>query len=129
MSAAATRPRRGAPEAIGARRLPLRLAGRSALGRNPAHPGYFLHTRYLKPLGITQQALASDLGISRRRVNELIRGHRGITADTALRLAYYVRNEPTFWLHLQLAWDLRQAARKFKPLARRAAHAEPQSGQ
>jgi len=49
--------------------------------------GYFLDTRFLKPLGITQQALATSLGISRRRVNELIRGHRGITADTAVRLA------------------------------------------
>jgi addiction module HigA family antidote len=102
-------------------RPPLRIAGRGALGRNPVHPGYFLDTRFLKPLGITQQSLARDLGISRRRVNELIRGHRGITADTALRLAYYFRNEPSFWLQLQLAWDLRQAARKFKPLARRAA--------
>ncbi|MCC6609041.1 MAG: HigA family addiction module antidote protein [Burkholderiales bacterium] len=123
MSAAATRPRRVDGAAAGARQLPLRLAGRSASGRNPAHPGYFLHTRYLKPLGITQQALARDLGISRRRVNELIRGHRGITADTALRLAYYFRNEPSFWLQLQLAWDLRQAARRFRPLARRAAAA------
>jgi addiction module HigA family antidote len=87
------------------------------------HPGYFLDTRYLKPLKLTQLALADALGISRRRVNELIRGHRGITADTALRLAYYFRNEPSFWLQLQLSWDLHQAARKFKPLARRAAEA------
>ena len=110
-------------------RPPLRIAGRGALGRNPVHPGYFLDTRFLKPLGITQQSLARDLGISRRRVNELIRGHRGITADTALRLAYYFRNEASFWLQLQLAWDLHQAARKFKPLARRAAHADTQSAQ
>lgn len=110
-------------------RLSLRLAGRDAVGRKPAHPGYFLDTRYLKPLGITQQALARDLGISRRRVNELIRGHRGITADTALRLAYYFRNEAAFWLQLQLAWDLRQAARRFRPLARRAAQADTQSAQ
>lgn len=132
MSAAVTKSRRAerlAPEGAGARLPPLRIAGRSALGRNPVHPGYFLDTRYLRPLGITQQALAADLGISRRRVNELIRGHRGITADTALRLAYYFRNEPAFWLQLQLAWDLRQAARKFKPLPRRAALANPPAGQ
>lgn len=128
MSAAATRPPRVEP-GPGARRLPLRMAGRGALGRNPVHPGYFLDTRYLKPLGITQQALAQDLGISRRRVNELIRGHRGITADTALRLAYYLRTEPAFWLQLQLAWDLHQAARRFKPLARRAAQAATSSRQ
>jgi addiction module HigA family antidote len=129
MSALATRLRRAEPAPPGARRPPLRLAGRGASGRNPVHPGYFLDTRYLKPLRITQQALARDLGISRRRVNELIRGHRGITADTALRLAYYFRNEPAFWLQLQLGWDLHQAARKFKPLARRAAAAGPQSGE
>jgi addiction module HigA family antidote len=129
MSALATRLRRAEPAPPGARRPPLRLAGRGASGRNPVHPGYFLDTRYLKPLRITQQALARDLGISRRRVNELIRGHRGITADTALRLAYYFRNEPAFWLQLQLGWDLHQAARKFKPLARRAASANPPSGE
>jgi addiction module HigA family antidote len=101
-------------------RPPLRVTARHAPGRSPVQPGRFLHTRYLEPLGITQQALATDLGISRRRVNELIRGHRGITADTALRLGYYFRNEPSFWLQLQLAWDLHQAARRFRPLARRA---------
>ncbi len=118
MSAGPIRPRNAAPE--GSRRLPP-SASRATLRRNPIHPGYFLDSRYLKPLGITQQALAHDLEISRRRVNELIRGHRGITADTALRLAHYFRNEPEFWLQLQLAWDLHRAASRFKPLRRRAA--------
>ena len=95
-------------------RLPLRIAGRGAVGRNPVHPGYFLDTRYLKPLGITQQALATALGISRRRVNELIRGHRGITADTAVRLARYFGNEATFWMQLQCDWDLHEAAKRLK---------------
>lgn len=82
--------------------------------RAPVHPGYFLDTRFLKPLGITQQALATALGISRRRVNELIRGHRGITADTAVRLARHFGNEASFWMQLQSDWDLHEAAKRLK---------------
>ena len=77
--------------------------------REPVHPGYFLDTRYLKPLGLTQLALAERLGISRRRVNELVGGRRALTADTALRLAAYFRTEPQFWLQMQSAWDVHQA--------------------
>lgn len=77
--------------------------------RGPVHPGYFLDTRYLQPLGLTQLALAEALGISRRRVNELVRGRRGITPDTAVRLAEYFRTEPEFWMRLQLAWDMHKA--------------------
>jgi addiction module HigA family antidote len=76
------------------------------------HPGHFLESRYLKPLSITQQALAAALGISRRRVNELIRGRRGITADTAVRLALFFRNDAAFWMQLQTDWDLHLAARR-----------------
>lgn len=93
------------------------LAGRArppVAPRNPMHPGYFLDTRYLKPLGITQQALAEALGISRRRVNELIRGHRGITAGTAVRLALFFGNEASFWMRLQTDWDLHEAAKRLK---------------
>ncbi len=57
--------------------------------RSPVHPGRFLETRFLEPMGISQQTLARELGISRRRVNELIRGHRAITPDTAIRLAVF----------------------------------------
>lgn len=87
---------------------PLRLRARRA----PVHPGYFLESRFLKPLAITQQALAQALGISRRRVNELIRGHRGITADTAVRLAMYFGNDASFWMQLQTDWDLHEAAKR-----------------
>jgi addiction module HigA family antidote len=86
----------------------LRLTAR----RTPVHPGHFLESRYLKPLSITQQALAAALGISRRRVNELIRGRRGITADTAVRLALFFRNDAAFWMQLQTDWDLHLAARR-----------------
>ena len=83
--------------------------------REPVHPGYFLDTRYLKPLKLTQLALADALGISRRRVNELIRGKRGVTPDTAVRLAAYFRTEPEFWMQLQIAWDVHQAMKSLKP--------------
>lgn len=82
--------------------------------REPVHPGYFLDTRYLKPLGLTQLALAEALGISRRRVNELVGGRRGVTPDTAVRLAAYFRTEPEFWLQMQSAWDLHRAMRNMK---------------
>lgn len=101
---------RAAPAAALAARAAPRLVARRA----PPHPGYFLETRFLKPLGITQQALASTLGVSRRRVNELIRGHRGITADTAVRLGRYFGNEPAFWMQLQTDWDLHEAAKRLQ---------------
>ena len=83
--------------------------------REPVHPGYFLDTRYLKPLGLTQVALAEALGISRRRVNELVVGRRRITPDTAVRLGAFFRTEPGFWLQMQAAWDAHRAMKELKP--------------
>lgn len=80
-------------------------------GRRPLHPGHFLESRFLVPLGITQDALARALGISRRRVNELVRGKRAVTPDTAVRLALLFQLEPAFWLGLQLQWDLYRECR------------------
>lgn len=105
--AAATRPRGMGLKAGPAGPAPLRLPGRTS-----PHPGHFLESRYLKPLGITQTELAAALGVSRRRVNELINGRRGITPDTAVRLALYFRNDAAFWMHLQVAWDMRNAVRE-----------------
>lgn len=92
-----------------------RIAGAA---RTPPHPGRFLQTRFLEPLGINQSALARSLGVSRRRVNELIRGHRGITPDTAVRLASYFDNDASFWMQLQIAWDLHAAMRRLSPRQR-----------
>ncbi len=78
--------------------------------RCPLHPGQFLERRYLKPLKITQQDLARALGVSRRRVNELIQGHRGVSPDTALRLASFFQTDARFWLDLQANWDLYQVS-------------------
>lgn len=111
LASKAGRRRSGASVALAA---PPRPAPRLAARRAPPHPGYFLETRFLKPLGITQQALAATLGVSRRRVNELIRGHRGITADTAVRLAMFFGNEASFWMQLQTEWDLHEAAKRIQ---------------
>ena len=86
--------------------------------RTPPHPGQFLETRFMKPLAISQTQLAAALGVSRRRVNELIRGRRAITPDTALRLATFFGNEPMFWMHLQVAWDMRTATKRARAARR-----------
>jgi addiction module HigA family antidote len=77
------------------------------------HPGHFLESRFLKPLHLSQEALARELGISRRRINEIVNGRRGLTPDTALRLARYFDTGPELWLHLQAAWDLHRARIEF----------------
>ena len=87
--------------------------------RKPPHPGEFLESRYMKPLAISQTELAQALGVSRRRVNELINGRRAITPDTAVRLALFFGNEAAFWMHLQVAWDMHAAMRQVKALASR----------
>ncbi|MFN8546331.1 MAG: HigA family addiction module antitoxin [Candidatus Binatia bacterium] len=89
-----------------------RPARLSLASRRPPHPGEFLESRYLKPLAISQTELASALGISRRRVNELVNGRRAITPDTAVRLAMYFGNDAAFWMHLQVAWDMHAAVRE-----------------
>lgn len=76
----------------------------------PTHPGEMLREEFLKPLGVTQRELATRLGVSYPRINELVRGKRGVTPDTALRLQQLFGMEAQFWLNLQLAWDLYRAA-------------------
>ena len=77
--------------------------------RPPTRPGAMLLEEFLKPRRITQTAAASQMGISANRLNEIIRGKRGITADTALRLATLLRTTPEFWMNLQTACDLYDA--------------------
>jgi addiction module HigA family antidote len=72
----------------------------------PIHPGEILFEEFLKPMNISQNQLGRDLGVSPRRINEIINGKRSITADTALRLATYFSNSPSFWLGLQMDYDL-----------------------
>lgn len=77
--------------------------------RPPTHPGEMLLKEFLVPLGLTQMGAAERMGISLNRLNELIRGKRGMTADTALRLAKLLKTSPEFWMNLQVAWDLYHA--------------------
>ncbi|HUG40144.1 MAG TPA: HigA family addiction module antitoxin [Longimicrobiales bacterium] len=70
------------------------------------HPGEVLLEEFLVPLGITQTELAERIGISFRRVNELVNGKRGVTPDTALRLGRFFATTPDLWLNLQHAWDV-----------------------
>ncbi|MBI5524659.1 MAG: HigA family addiction module antidote protein [Desulfarculus sp.] len=72
----------------------------------PVHPGEVLWEDFMKPLGITQNQLGRDLGISPRRINEIVHGKRRITADTALRLARHIGTTAMFWLNLQAHYDL-----------------------
>jgi len=78
--------------------------------RSPTHPGEMLLEEFLKPLGLSQTELAERLGVSYPRVNELVHGKRDMTPDTALRLERLLGVEAQFWLNLQLAWDLYNAA-------------------
>jgi len=76
------------------------------------HPGETIREDVLAPLGMSVNQLAKALGITATRLNDVVRGRRGITADTALRLARYLGNSPEFWLGLQLAYDLRTTRQK-----------------
>lgn len=84
------------------------------------HPGEILRTEYMEPLGLTSYRLAQELYVSVPRINDLVRGKRALTADTAVRLARYFGNAPEFWLGLQMDYDLSMAAQngelaKIKP--------------
>lgn len=78
----------------------------------PIHPGEVLLEEFLKPLGISQNRLARDLATPVVRVNEIVRGKRAVTVDSALRLAKYFQTTPQFWLNLQAHYDLEMAKEK-----------------
>ncbi len=74
--------------------------------RVPAHPGEILAEEYLRPLGLSQVSLAQHLGVPVQRINEIVKGKRGVTPDTAWLLAQTFRTTPQFWLNLQSNHDL-----------------------
>jgi addiction module HigA family antidote len=82
--------------------------------RIATHPGQILLQEFLEPMNLNQTHLARSLGIPLNRVNELIRGKRGITPQTALLLAGYFRNSAEFWMNLQTAYDLTLARRDMR---------------
>ena len=79
---------------------------------NPFHPGEILLEEFLQPAGITQTAFSEQLGWTRARLNELIKGKRGITAESALDLAEVLGTSPKLWMNLQATWDLDQAMKR-----------------
>jgi antitoxin HigA-1 len=82
--------------------------------REPTHPGEMLLEEFLRPLGLTQVEAADRMKIPLNRVNEIVRRKRGITADTAIRLARLLRTSPEFWMNLQNSWDIYQAAKTLR---------------
>ena len=78
----------------------------------PIHPGEILREEFLTPLQMSAHALSQAIHVPATRVNDIVNGKRGITADTALRLARYFGNSLDFWMNLQAAYDLRAAERE-----------------
>jgi len=72
----------------------------------PIHPGEILLEEFLRPMEISQNKLGRELGVSPRRINEIVNGKRSVTADTALRLSIFFGNSASFWLGLQMDYDL-----------------------
>ena len=76
----------------------------------PIHPGEILREEFLLPLGLSANALSLALRVPATRIHEVVRQHRGITSDTALRLARYFNTTPQFWLNLQINFNLKQTS-------------------
>ena len=75
----------------------------------PVHPGEILREEFMKPLGLSMNRMAMDLRVPVTRIAEIVAERRSITADSALRLARYFKNSPTFWMNLQSRYDLEVA--------------------
>ena len=80
--------------------------GRRYVSAEPISPGDVLKREFLEELGISQRALARASGVPAMRISEIVRGKRGVTADTAIRLGRYLGTSPEFWLNLQSGWEL-----------------------
>ena len=77
--------------------------------RRPVHPGELLLEEFLRPMGVSQRQFAVKLGWTTARLNELVKGKRGVTAETALDLAKALGTSPEIWMNLQTTWELRRA--------------------
>jgi len=86
---------------------------------DPIHPGEILAEEFLGPLEISQYRLAKDVSVPARRINEIVQGKRGISADTALRLARYFGTSERFWINLQSHYDLELQKDKLGPRLRK----------
>jgi len=90
------------------------------------HPGEILLHDWLEPLGVSQYALAKAIGVPPRRINEIVKGLRGISADTALRLAAFFGTDAQSWINLQSRYDLMTASQNIASLLRRIAPLQTQ---
>lgn len=81
------------------------------------HPGEILNEEFLKPMALSQNFLAREIGVAPRRINEIVLGKRGITADTAIRLARHFGTSEQFWMALQADFDLEEARKAFRKAA------------
>ena len=90
--------------------------------RVPTHPGEVLLEEFLDPLGLTQVGFARHIGVPVQRVNEIVKGKRGVTSETAWLLAQALGTTPQFWMNLQSAYDLATGRpdREVEPVARTA---------
>ena len=88
----------------------------------PIHPGKILLEEFLEPMGISQYRLAKDMSVPPRRINEIVRRKRAITADTALRLGVFFDMSPQFWMNLQSRYELEKAEDKLEGRLRREVH-------
>ena len=95
------------------------------LRRITTHPGEMLREEFLGPLGITANALAIKIRVPATRIGDILRGRRGITPDTALRLARFFGNSPEFWLNLQQMHDLSKARLEIGEVINREVDAWP----
>ena len=80
----------------------------------PIHPGEILLEEFLEPMGLSQYRVAKDISVPARRINEIVHGKRGITADTALRLSRYFGTSERFWMNLQIRHDLEVGKERLK---------------
>jgi addiction module HigA family antidote len=86
------------------------------------HPGEVLLEEFLKPFRISQNKIANDIGVTPRRINEIVLGRRSVTADTAIRLAYYFGTSEEFWMGLQDDYELEEARHNLKNSFKKEIH-------
>lgn len=85
--------------------------------RQPTHPGEILLEEFLKPMGVSQVEFANNINVPIQRINTIINGKRGITAETAILVSKQLNTTPEFWMNLQTAYDLYTAKHKLNKLA------------
>lgn len=88
-------------------------------GMRPIPPGEILNDEFLKPLGLTANALTKAIGVPANRITAILKDQRGITADTAIRLGTFFKTSAEFWMNLQMTYDLRTAEKKLPATVRK----------